>query len=68
MELHLNTKGEDILGNKRKEMLVSFYENNFHLIPCGSKTDVIPDYFKTRHPYEEDDVLLKRWAKTPRVK
>ena len=49
-------------------MLVSFYENNFHLIPCGSKTDVIPDYFKTRHPYEDDDVLVKRWAKTPRVK
>ena len=68
MELHLNKKGEEILGNKRKEMLVSFYENNFHLIPCGSKTDVIPDYFKTRHPYEDDDVLVKRWAKTPRVK
>ena len=29
---------------------------------------VIPDYFKTRHPYEDDDVLVKRWAKTPRVK
>ena len=68
IDLNLNTKGEDVKGRSRKEMLVSFYENNFHLIPCGSKSDVIPDYFKRRHQYEEDEVLVKRWSKTPRVK
>ena len=52
----------------RRDMLISYYENNFHLIPCGSRTDVIPDYFKQRHPNEEEDVLIKRWSKTPRVK
>ena len=35
IDLNLNTKGEDVKGRSRKEMLVSFYENNFHLIPCG---------------------------------
>jgi hypothetical protein len=68
LDLNLNKKGEEIVGNPRKEMLLSFYENNFHLIPCGSKTDDIPDYFKKRHSNEEDSVLVKRWAKTPRVK
>jgi len=68
IDLNLNTKGEEIMDQSRKEMLMSFYENHFHLIPCGSKTDTIPDYFKRRHQYEEDDVLIKRWSKTPRVK
>ena len=68
LELKPNLRGEDIHDKDRRDMLVSYYENNFHLIPCGSKTDIVPDYFKRRHPNEEDDVIAKRWSKTPRVK
>ena len=56
------------MNDSRREMLISFYENHFHLIPCGSRSDTIPDYFKRRHQYEEDNILIKRWSKTPRVK
>jgi hypothetical protein len=55
LELKPNLRGEDIHDKDRRDMLVSYYENNFHLIPCGSKTDIVPDYFKRRHPNEEDD-------------
>ena len=68
LDLKFNLVGDDIHDEDRKDMLISYYENNFHLIPCGSRNDVVPDYFKGRHPNEEDDVLIKRWSKTPRVK
>ena len=68
LDLKFNLVGDEIDNNGRRDMLISYYENNFHLIPCGSRGDVIPDYFKQRHPNEEEDVLIKRWSKTPRVK
>jgi len=68
LDLQFNLVGDEIDAKSRKDMLVSYYENNFHLIPCGSRDDVIPDYFKARHPNEEEDILIKRWSKTPRVK
>ena len=68
LDLNPNLKGEDIRDKERRDMLVSYYENNFHLIPCGSKEDNVPDYFKHRHPNEQEDVIAKRWSKTPRVR
>ncbi len=68
LDLKFNLVGDDIHNEERKDMLVSYYENNFHLIPCGSRNDLVPDYFKARHPNEEEDILIKRWSKTPRVK
>ena len=68
IEFNADRTGADIQDNLRKEMLVSFYEHNFHLIPCGAKTDNIPDYFRNRHSGETEEVLAKRWSKTPRVK
>ena len=68
IEIKPNTVGQDIANDERKDMLISYHENFFHLIPCGSTTDIIPEYFKTRHPFEDDMVLQKRWSKTPRVK
>ena len=68
LDLNFGLVGDDIIDKERRNMLTSYYENNFHLIPCGSRTDTIPDYFKAKHPNEEEDVLIKRWSKTPRVK
>ena len=67
LDLNPNLKGEDIRDKERRDMLVSYYENNFHLIPCGSKEDNVPDYFKHRHPNEQEDVIAKRWSKTTRT-
>ena len=68
IEIKPNSLGQDIQQDERKDMLMSYHENYFHLIPCGSNTDIIPEYFKSRHPFEDDIVLQKRWSKTPRVK
>ena len=68
IEIKPDSVGQDIQNDERKDMLISYHENFFHLIPCGSTTDVIPEYFKSRHPFEDDIVLQKRWSKTPRVK
>jgi hypothetical protein len=50
IEIKPNTVGQDIANDERKDMLMSYHENNFHLIPCGSTNDIIPEYFKSRHP------------------
>ena len=70
MPLLLNPDSElEIFSDEAKsEMLWSFWEEGFHLIPCGSRNEIIPEYFRKRHPFESDEVLAAKWAKTPRVK
>ena len=66
--LNPDSKLENFSDEAKAEMLWSFWEEGFHLIPCGSRTEIIPEYFRKRHPFESDEVLAAKWAKTPRVK
>ena len=66
--LNENKIQENISDESKQEMLWSFWEEGFHLIPCGSRNEIIPEYFRKRHPFESDEVLAAKWAKTPRVK
>ena len=66
--LNENKSWENISEEARQEMIWSFWEEGFHLIPCGSRNEAIPEYFRKRHPFEDDDKLSAKWAKTPRVK
>ena len=66
--LNENKTQENVSDESKQEMLWSFWEEGFHLIPCGSRNEIIPEYFRKRHPFESDEVLAAKWAKTPRVK
>ena len=70
MSLILNTNQtwEDISKEAKDEMIDSYWEHGFHLIPCGSKEEYIPEYFRKRHTFETEEEIKSRWAKTPRVK
>ena len=60
--------GENITPGDKGDFLHEMWEHGLHLIPCGSPTETVPMYFRSRHPFDTDDVLKSRWAKTPRVK
>jgi len=66
--LNADSELENFSDEAKAEMLWSFWEEGFHLIPCGSRKEIIPEYFRKRHPFESDEVLAAKWAKTPRVK
>ena len=66
--LHINETWTDLSEEAREEMLWSFWEHSFHLIPCGAKEEYIPEYFRKRHTFETEEEVKSRWAKTPRVK
>ena len=70
MSLILNTNQTwvDISQEVKDEMLESYWENGFHLIPCGSKDEYIPEYFRKRHTFDTEEEIKSRWAKAPRVK
>ena len=55
--LNANKDWENISEEARQEMIWSFWEEGFHLIPCGSRNEAIPEYFRKRHPFEDDDKL-----------
>jgi hypothetical protein len=55
-------------GDTRQNLVKTYWENGCHLIPCGSTKDFIPEYFRKKHPFEDDFGLARKWAKTPRVK
>ena len=38
-----------------------------HIIPCGSPSEMVPQYFRNRNPFAEEDELKRKWAKTPRM-
>ena len=63
-----NFNGENITPGDKGDFLHEMWEHGLHLIPCGSPLEVVPKYFRTRHPFDTDDVLKAKWAKTPRVK
>jgi len=52
----------------KEELLFDMWEQGMHIIPCGSPSEVVPQYFRTRHPFDSEDELKSKWAKTPRVK
>ena len=66
--LNANQTWEDISKEAKDEMLDSYWEHGFHLIPCGSKDEYIPAYFRKRHTFETEKEIKARWAKAPRVK
>ena len=52
----------------KEELLHNMWEQGMHIIPCGSPTEVVPQFFRTRHPFDTEEELKSKWAKTPRVK
>tara|TARA_A100001515_G_scaffold134852_1_gene125341 strand:+ start:2035 stop:4002 length:1968 start_codon:yes stop_codon:yes gene_type:complete len=54
--------------DKPKDLIKKYWADGCHLIPCGSTRDPIPEYFRKKHPFEDDFGLARKWAKTPRVK
>ena len=66
--LNANQTWEDISKEAKDEMLDSYCEHGFHLIPCGSKEEYIPEYFRKRHTFDTEEEIKSRWAKAPRVK
>ncbi len=65
--LSSNTDGP-MSPEAKEELLHDMWEQGMHIIPCGSPTEVVPQYFRTRHPFETEEDLKAKWAKTPRVK
>ena len=59
--------GENLSPEAALEILENLWQHRFHLIPCGSPTDVVPKFFRSRHPFDDEPTLTARWAKTPRV-
>ena len=68
LKLNANQTWEQLAKETKDEMLESFWEHGLHLIPCGSKQDFIPEYFRSKHPFETEEEVKMRWSKTPRVK
>jgi len=66
--LNANQTWEKISKDVKDEMLDSYWEHGFHLIPCGSKDEYIPEYFRKRHTFDTEEEIKARWAKAPRVK
>ena len=66
--LNANQTWEEISKDVKDEMLDSYWEHGFHLIPCGSKDEYIPEYFRKRHTFDTEEEIKARWAKAPRVK
>ena len=66
--LNANQTWEKISKEVKDEMLESYWEHGFHLIPCGSKDEYIPEYFRKRHTFDTEEEIKARWAKAPRVK
>ena len=52
----------------KEELLHTMWEHGMHIIPCGSPSEVVPQYFRQRHPFDTEEDLKAKWAKTPRVK
>ena len=59
--------GEDISPEAKEEMLLMMWEWGMHIIPCGSPSEMVPQYFRNRNPFAEEDELRRKWAKTPRM-
>ena len=66
--LNANQTWEKISKEVKDEMRESYWEHGFHLIPCGSKDEYIPEYFRKRHTFDTEEEIKARWAKAPRVK
>ena len=60
--------GSELAPEAKLELLHDMWENGMHIIPCGSPTEAVPQSFSTRHPFDTEDALKAKWAKTPRVK
>ena len=58
----------EVSPEAKEELLFYLWEHGFHLIPCGSPSEVAPKYFRSRHPFDSEQEIQARWAKTPRVK
>ena len=66
--LPAGVNGSELAPEAKLELLHDMWENGMHIIPCGSPTEAVPQYFRTRHPFDTEDTLKAKWAKTPRVK
>ena len=54
--------GEDISPEAKEEMLLMMWEWGMHIIPCGSPSEKVPQYFRNRNPFAEEDELKRKAA------
>ena len=59
--------GKDLTGEQKSDWLHDCWENGLHIIPCGAPSEIVPAYFRKRHPFDDELALKSKWAKTPRV-
>ena len=59
--------GASISQEQKGDWLHELWEYGVHIIPCGSPSDIVPQYFRKRHPFDDELELKAKWAKTPRV-
>ena len=59
--------GESINFEQKGDWLNELLEYGVHIIPCGSPHDTVPQYFRKRHPFDDEVQLKAKWSKTPRV-
>ena len=59
--------GASISFEQKGDWLHELWEYGVHIIPCGSPSDIVPQYFRKRHPFDDELELKAKWAKTPRV-
>ena len=41
--------GEEVSPEAKLEMLLSMWEYGMHVIPCGSPSEIVPQYFRSRN-------------------
>ena len=59
--------GASISFEHKGQWLNELLEYGVHIIPCGSPQDTVPQYFRKRHPFDDELELKSKWSKTPRV-
>ena len=59
--------GASISFEQKGQWLNELLEYGVHIIPCGSPQDTVPQYFRKRHPFDDELELKSKWSKTPRV-
>lgn len=59
--------GQEITNEQKGDWLHDMWEHGLHIIPCGSPHEIVPAYYRKRHPFDDELALKSKWAKTPRI-
>ena len=56
--------GQEITHEEKGDWLHDMWEHGLHIIPCGSPHEIVPAYYRKRHPFDDELALKAKWAKT----